>query len=77
MENFPWTRLPGVEMPAVQKPMADLVHLRLLPPAALRDYLVDGNYGGFYQRPDADMLAIWRVAVEETRALLTGSWGVG
>jgi len=75
MENFPWTRLPGVEMPAVQKSMADMSRLRLLDPAALRRYLVDGNYGGFYQRPDADLLAIWQVAVEETRALLTGSWG--
>ena len=75
MENFPWTRLPGVEMPATQKPMADLAHLRLLPPAALREYLVDGNYGGLYQRPDADMLAIWQEAVEETRGLLAGSWG--
>jgi creatinine amidohydrolase len=75
MENFPWTRLPGVAMPAQQKPMADLAHLRLLPPAALRAYLVDGNYGGLYQRPDADMLAIWQVAVEETRGLLVGPWG--
>jgi creatinine amidohydrolase len=76
MENFPWTRLPGVEMPATQKPMADLAHLRLLPPAALREYLVDGNYGGLYQRPDADMLAIWQEAVEETRSLLVGSWAI-
>lgn len=76
MENFPWTRLPGVEAPAQQKPMADLTHLRLLPPAALRAYLIDGNYGGLYQRSDDDMLALWQVAVEETRALLTGDWGV-
>ena len=75
MENFPWTRLPGVAMPAQQKPMADLAHLRLLPPAELRAYLVDGNYGGLYQRSDEDMLALWRVAVEETRGLLVGPWG--
>ncbi len=75
MENFPWTRLPGVQVPAAQRPMVDLVKLRLLDPATLRGYLGDGNYGGLYQRPDADMLAIWQVAVEETRALLTGSWG--
>jgi creatinine amidohydrolase len=75
MENFPWTRLPGVELPDAQKPMADLARLRLLDPASLRGHIGDGNYGGLYLRPDADMLAIWRVAVEETRALLTGGWG--
>ena len=48
--------------------------LRLLPPAELRDYLGDGNFGGYYQRPDAEMLAIWEVAVDETRDLLAGSW---
>ena len=31
--------------------------------------------GGLYQRSDEEMLAIWDVAVEETRALLSGSWG--
>jgi creatinine amidohydrolase len=77
MENFPWTRLfaPGVEMPTTQRPMVDLAKVRLLDPVSLREYLGDGNYGGLYQRSDADMLALWEVAVEETRALLTGSWG--
>jgi creatinine amidohydrolase len=75
MENFPWTRLPGVQLPAAQKPMVDLARLRALDPAALREYIGDGNYGGVYQRSDEEMLAIWKVAVEETRALLTGPWG--
>ncbi|MGC8780853.1 MAG: creatininase family protein [Anaerolineae bacterium] len=75
MENFPWTRLPGVELPDSQKPMTDLARLRLLPPAALRERLGDGNYGGLYQRSDAEMVAIWQVAVAETRDLLTGDWG--
>lgn len=75
MENFPWTRLPGVTVPAGQKSMVDLARVRALDPASLREYLGDGNYGGLYERPDHDMLAIWRIAVEETRALLTGSWG--
>ncbi len=74
MESFPWTRLPGVEIPSMPKPMSDLSYLRLLPPAELRTHLVDGNYGGLYQRSDEDMLAIWRVAVEETRALMVGPW---
>jgi creatinine amidohydrolase len=75
MENFPWTRIPGVDMPTTQRPMVELERVRLLDPVALRGYLGDGNWGGFYQRPDADMLAIWNVAVEETRALLSGPWG--
>lgn len=75
MENFPWTRLPGVELPAERKPMGDLARMRLLPPAGLKAYLGDGNYGGYYQRPDEDVLAIWDVAVSETRDLLTGNWG--
>jgi creatinine amidohydrolase len=74
MENFPWTRLAGVEQPAAQKPMIDLARMRLLDPVALRAYLGDGNFGGFYQRPDEDMLAIWAVAVAETRELLEGPW---
>ena len=74
MENFPWTRLPGVELPAARKPLVDLLHLRLLSPAGVRDYLGDGSFGGLYERSEADMLAIWRVAVEETRDLLQGPW---
>ena len=77
MENFPWTRLPGVELPTHQRPMVDLARVRALDPVALRAYLGDGNYGGVYQRSDDDTLALWQVAVEETRALLTGSWGNG
>ena len=74
MENFPWTRLSSVTPPETQKPMADFSKLRLLDPAKLREYLGDGNYGGLYQRPDADMLALWDVAVRETRELLEKGW---
>lgn len=75
MENFPWTRLPGVELPATQRPMVDLATVRALDPISLRRYLGDGNYGGVNQRRDEEMLALWDVTVEETRALLTGTWG--
>jgi creatinine amidohydrolase len=75
MENFPWTRLPGVESPSMQRTMVDLARVRLLDPRALREYLGDGNYGGYYQRSDDEMLALWQVAVDETRALLDGAWG--
>ena len=55
--------------------MVDHDKVRALDPVALRAYLGDGNFGGFAQRSDEDMLAIWKVAVEETRSVLDGSWG--
>ena len=39
-----------------------------------REYIGDGNYGGYYQRSDDDMLEIWRIAVEETREVIAKSW---
>jgi creatinine amidohydrolase len=75
MENFPWTRLPGVALPETQRPMVDLARVRALDPVALRQYLGDGNFGGYYERPEDELLALWAIAVDETRALLTGSWG--
>lgn len=74
MENFPWTRLPNVGAPDHQKPMLDLGRFQQLDPGAKKALLGDGNYGGFYQRPDAEMQAIWDVAVEETRAIIADGW---
>lgn len=74
MENFPWTRLADVKLPTQQKPMIDLARMRLKSPKAVRSYIGDGNFGGYYERPDEDMLAIWDIAVKETRALLEGPW---
>ena len=59
MENFPWTRLPASSSRRQQKPMIDLARMRLMTPEAVRDYLGDGNFGGYYERPDEDMQAIW------------------
>ncbi len=74
MENFPWTRLPNIALPDRQKPPVDLEAMRTLPPGAVRDLIGDGNLGGLYQRPDAEMQAIWDIAVEETRELLRTGW---
>ena len=74
MENFPWTRLADVIMPDMQKPMSDLEHLRQLDSRSLREYLKDGNYGGYYQRQDEETMRIWRAGVAETRQLLTEAW---
>jgi creatinine amidohydrolase len=75
MENFPWTRLAGVAMPEAEKPKLDLTRLDVLNIAGQREFLQDGNFGGPYQMPDEDMMALWAVAVDETRALLTDNWG--
>ena len=74
MENFPWTRLPGVAMPETAKPPLDHARFASVDPGRRRELLGDGNYHGLYQRPDAEMAAIWSVAVEETRALLGEGW---
>ena len=47
---------------------------RHLGPAAIRERLGDGNFAGRYVRSDAEMLALWRVAVEETRAVIAEGW---
>ena len=46
----------------------------VLPPAASRALVGDGNFGGDYERSDAEVLAMWEIAVAETRALIEGPW---
>ena len=70
MENFPWTRLPGVASPEGAKPMVDYGAIRGQCPADIRAALGDGSFGGLYQRDDSELASVWRVAVEETRQKL-------
>jgi len=74
MENFPWTRLPGVSIPEGSKAPIDRQRMALMTPGEVRQYIGDGNLAGRYQRSDAEMHSIWAVAVAETRALLEGPW---
>lgn len=74
MENFPWTRLPNVEMPSHQKIVPSRAGKARLVGDEMRAAYGDGNYGGYYQRSDEEMLALWQVAVEETRALIEEGW---
>lgn len=74
MENFPWTRLPGVELPKEAKAQVDYARLARANPADKRKLVGDGNYHGLYQRPDEDMMAIWQVATEETRSAIEQGW---
>jgi len=77
MENFPWTRLAGVDQPRGKKAMVDYEILRRLDPPAVREALGDGSFGGLYQRPDDEILQVWRAGVEETRELLEHGWADG
>ncbi len=42
--------------------------------AQVRALIGDGNYHGLYERTDSDMLALWNVAVEETRGVIEKDW---
>jgi len=74
MENFPWTRLEGVDQPTHAKPKVDFARLARVDAVRKRQMLEDGNFQGVFQRSDDEMLAIWDVAVNETRALIESDW---
>lgn len=74
MENFRFTRLPGIAQPPVAHPAIDPARLKLMNPVETRAYLGDGNFAGLYEKPDAVMDELWQVAVEETRAFIEGNW---
>ncbi len=74
MENFPWTRLPNIAMPRERKAMIDTERMRMTGPAGARAVIGDGNFGGLYERPEEDVMALWQVAVEETRDVIRGPW---
>jgi len=67
MENFTWTRLAGVEPPTQQKPMVDFDKVRGGSAADVRRHIGDGNFGGYYQRSDEEMAALWEVLPSERR----------
>lgn len=73
-ENFPWTRLPGVAVPEAPAPPVDRGRMSVMTPAEVRATLGLGNMGGLHRRPDAEVLEVWRVGVEETREQLEGPW---
>jgi len=74
MEGFPWTRVAGVEAPAGHKASVDLTGREGLSAEAFRERLGDGSFGGYYTRPTEELLAVWTVAVEETREAMEGGW---
>jgi creatinine amidohydrolase len=67
MENFPWTRLAGVTMPAGRKQPTPRTSED---PKEVRAVAGDGSFGGWYERPDELVMRVWRAGVEETREVL-------
>lgn len=73
MENFPWTRLHGVDAPEADKPTVNWASIKDLAPDEVRAALGDGSFGGPYVVEGRHMARIWATAVAETRDLL--EWG--
>jgi creatinine amidohydrolase len=73
-ENFPWTRLAGVQMPEGAKPVLSRSVVEQASPADIRELTPDGSFGGSYALPDDVMDEIWRTGVDEVRALLSDGW---
>jgi creatinine amidohydrolase len=72
MENFPWTRLDGIELPSeCKQPLRQPLPAA---PATMRELAGDGQYGGYYALPDKDVLRVWEAGVEETRDILERGW---
>ncbi len=73
-ENFPWTRLAGVELPQGRKPPLDQDAYRAAGPTEVRELLGDGVFEGAYELPDDQVEAVWRTGVDEVRGILEHGW---
>jgi creatinine amidohydrolase len=74
-ENFPWTRLEGVQLPQERKPPLDQNAYRAAAgPQGVREVLGDGVFEGAYQLPDEQVLRVWEAGVAEVRELLESAW---
>ncbi len=74
VENFPWTRIDAVQMPSEPALMHSRDLLNRLSRDEMRTTAPDGVHGGSYERPDTDMLDVWRAGVDEVRDLLENGW---
>ncbi len=67
-ENFPWTRLANVILPKGKKRSTPRISND---PREVRARAGEGSFGGYWERPDADVMRVWRAGVEETREVLS------
>jgi creatinine amidohydrolase len=63
-----------VTLPDATKPPFNAALYQAANPARKREILGDGNFHGRYQRSDAEMLSLWQIGVEETRAAMVEDW---
>src|SRR6266576_366275 len=62
-ENFPWTRLEGVQLPQERKPALDEAAYRVAGPAQVRELLGDGVFQGAYELPEDQVERVWQAGV--------------
>ena len=75
LENFPWTRLAGRRRSPESASRWSTSRRCARPTRAeVREMLGDGSFGGLYERPDEDVLRVWRAGVEEVRRVLENGW---
>jgi creatinine amidohydrolase len=74
VENFPWTRLDGVQMPTEPIPVLSRELVSRLSRTEILEVSPDGTHGGAYQRSDDDMAKVWAAGVGEVRELLENGW---
>lgn len=74
VENFPWTRIAGVEMPKEPRSIVPREVIGLLTPRQIRDVAPDGAMGGAYARSDEDMQVVWDAGVAEVREVIEAGW---
>jgi len=74
MEGFVWTRVATAIAPHEHKASVDLTGRENMTPEEFRERLGDGSFGGYYQRPEEEHMAIWDLGVQETREVLEYGW---
>lgn len=74
MEGFVWTRVATAIAPHEHKASVDLTGRENMTPEEFRERLGDGSFGGYYQRPEEEHMAIWDLGVQETREILEYGW---
>lgn len=74
VENFPWTRVEGVEYPRDAKASVDFDRALGASPEEARELIGDGCFGGDYIRSDEDWRRLWRAAVDEFTGVIDSGW---
>ena len=74
VENFPASRVEGVETPAGSKPLVPPSALQGATPEQVKELLGDGSAGGAYQLDGGEADTVWNAAVTLLRERLTSGW---